>query len=264
MRDVTDKPVWTPDLLQSPHEAADKGPRVRRMFNAIAPRYELVNSLFSGGRDAYWRRRAVQLADVRAEDEVLDIACGTGDFARAFAQAGPRRVVGCDFAHEMLIRTAGGMKSRRDGSLREHTARAEARGSGWVEADALRLPFEDGSFTIASCAFGVRNFADLDAGLGEMFRVLRPGGRAIILEFMRPTNAVVRRIYEFFSNRVMPVAATWVSGDRSGAYRYFPRSVVTFVDADQMCARLRAAGFVQATATLLTWGVVTVYVATRS
>ena len=264
MRDVTDKPVWTPDLLQSPHEAADKGPRVRRMFNAIAPRYELVNSLFSGGRDAYWRRRAVQLADVRAEDEVLDIACGTGDFARAFAQAGLRLVVGCDFAHEMLMRAAGGMKSAVRRSPRERTAQAEARGSGWVEADALRLPFEDGSFTIASCAFGVRNFADLDAGLGEMFRVLRPGGRAIILEFMRPTNAVVRRIYEFFSNRVMPVAATWVSGDRSGAYRYLPRSVVTFLDADQMCARLRAAGFVQATATPLTWGVVTVYVATRS
>ncbi len=261
MRDVTDKPVWTPDLLQSPHEAADKAPRVRRMFNAIAPRYELVNSLFSGGRDAYWRRRAVQFADVRAEDEVLDVACGTGNFARAFSQAGPRRVVGCDFAHEMLIRAA---TVRERSSASGGGPVAGAPGSDWVEADALRLPFGDGSFTIASCAFGVRNFADLDAGLGEMFRVLRPGGRAIIVEFTRPTNAVVRRFYEFFSNRVMPIAASWVSGDTSGAYRYFPRSVVTFLDADQMCARLRAAGFVQATATPLTWGVVTVYVATRS
>jgi len=254
---VPNEPVWTPDLLQAPHEAADKAPRVRRMFNAIAPRYELVNSLFSAGRDAYWRRRAVALAQVRAVDDVVDIACGTGDFARAFSQAGARRVVGCDFAHEMLIRAVGI-------SPHKGTAQAEARGSERVEADVLRLPFGDGSFTIASCAFGVRNFADLDAGLREMLRVLRPGGRAIILEFMRPTNAVIRRVYEFFSNRVMPIAATWVSGDRSGAYRYFPRSVVTFLDVDQMCARLRAAGFVQATATPLTWGVVAVYVATRS
>lgn len=241
---VPDEPVWTHDLLQSPHEAADKAPRVRRMFNAIAPRYELVNSLFSAGRDAYWRRRAVELAKVSANDDVLDIACGTGDFARAFAKAQPRRVVGCDFAHEMLIRATGG--------------------SDWVEADALLLPFGNGSFTIASCAFGVRNFADFDAGLREMFRVLRPGGRAVILEFMRPPNAVVRRFYEFFSNRIMPIAASWVSGDTSGAYRYFPRSVVTFLNADQMCARLHAAGFVQATATPLTLGVVTVYIATRN
>ena len=100
--------------------------------------------------------------------------------------------------------------------------------------------------------------------LREVHRLLRPGGRAIILEFMRPTNAVIRRIYEFFSNRVMPVVATWVSRDSSGAYRYLPRSVVTFLDAGQMCAKLQATGFVQTTATSLTSGVVNVYVATRS
>jgi len=157
----------------------------------------------------------------------------------------------------MLLRAAGF-------SPHGVSARAKARGSEWVEADALRLPFANGSFTIASCAFGVRNFADLNAGLREMVRVLRSGGRAIIVEFTRPTNAVIRHVYEFFSNRVMPIAATWVSGDSSGAYRYFPRSVITFLSADQMCARLRAAGFAQATATPLTWGVVTVFIATRS
>jgi demethylmenaquinone methyltransferase/2-methoxy-6-polyprenyl-1,4-benzoquinol methylase len=257
IRDVPEGPAWTPELLQSPHEAADKAPRVRRMFNAIAPRYELVNTLFSAGRDAYWRRRAVELAEVRADDDVLDIATGTGDLARAFAKAGPRRVVGCDFAHEMLLRAAGF-------SPRGVYAHTEARCSGWIEADALGLPFADGSFSIASCAFGVRNFADLDSGLAEMFRVLRPGGRAVILEFTRPTNALVRCLYELYSNRLMPIAASWVSGDRSGAYRYLPRSVVSFLSADQMCAKLHAAGFVPATATPLSLGVVTVYVATRS
>lgn len=275
-----ERPVWTPELLQSPHETADKAGRVRRMFNAIAPRYELVNTLFSAGRDAYWRRRAVELACVRGDDDVLDVACGTGDFARAFIQAGPRRVVGCDFAHEMLIRAVGTIEGRlpgaeAPGNFRPPSGRKGTRTRGgeretdspvapWIEADALRLPFADGSFSITSCAFGVRNFDDLDAGLREMHRVLRPGGRAVILEFMRPTNAVIRRVYEFFTNRVMPLAASWVSGDRSGAYRYLPRSVVTFLNADQMCAKLHTAGFVQATATPLTWGVVTVYVAARS
>lgn len=257
------QPVWSRENLNTPHDAADKAPRVRRMFNAIAPRYELVNTLFSGGRDAYWRRQAVKLAGVRADDEVLDVACGTGDFARAFSLARPRRVVGCDFAHEMLIRAAGG--SVRTGSRLRGTGQvAFAPRSEWVEADALRLPFADGSFSITSCAFGVRNFSDLEVGLQEMHRVLRSGGRAIILEFTRPPNSLFRHFYEFFSHRVMPVAASWVSGDRSGAYRYLPRSVITFLNADQMCSRLQTAGFVQATATPLTWGVVTVYVATRS
>ncbi|MFH1110140.1 MAG: class I SAM-dependent methyltransferase [Planctomycetota bacterium] len=268
---MADEPAWTPELLQPPHEAADKARRVRRMFNAIAPRYALVNALFSGGRDAHWRRRAVKLARVRADDDVLDIACGTGDFAHAFAKARPRRVVGCDFAHQMLIRAASASeRSAGAATVRKRLGTwggepvACAPGSDWLEADALHLPFRNGRFSIASCAFGVRNFADLGAGLGEMFRVLRPGGRAVILEFTRPTNALVRCLYELYSNRLMPIAASWVSGDRSGAYRYLPRSVVSFLSADQMCAKLHAAGFVQAAATPLTLGVVTVYIATRS
>jgi demethylmenaquinone methyltransferase/2-methoxy-6-polyprenyl-1,4-benzoquinol methylase len=236
-------------LLQAPHEAPDKASRVRSMFNAIAPRYELVNSLCSGGRDAAWRRKTIRLSGVTPDDDVLDIATGTGDLARAFAKAGPRSIVGTDFAHEMLSR-----------------ARLDASGGvdRWCEADALKLPFRDQSFSITSCAFGVRNFRDLDVGLSEMHRVLRPGGRAVILEFTRPTNALARGFYEVYSNRLMPVVASWVSGDKSGAYRYLPKSVVSFLDAAQMCERLRAVGFHEATATPLTMGVVTVYVATKS
>lgn len=242
-----DTPAWTPELLEAPHDASDKSVRVRRMFNAIAPRYELVNSLCSAGRDAAWRRRAVRLAGAGAEDDVLDVACGTGDFARAFERAGCRTVVGCDFAHRMLTRAM---------------SRATAA-SRWCEADALRLPFRPGSFSITSCAFGVRNFHDLDVGLQEMFRVLRPGGRAVILEFTRPRNRLARGLYELYSMRLMPVAAQLISGDRSGAYRYLPRSVVSFLPAEQMCARLRRVGFAHPTATPLTTGIVTVYVAAR-
>ncbi len=219
------------------------------MFNAIAPRYELVNALCSGGRDAAWRRRTIRLAGVTRDDDVLDIATGTGDLARAFAKAQPRSIVGTDFAHEMLSQarlvTGGGVDR-------------------WCEADALRLPFRDQSFSITSCAFGVRNFRDLDTGLAEMHRVLRPGGRAVILEFTRPRNAIARGFYELYSNRLMPVFASWVSGDKSGAYRYLPKSVVSFLDAAQMCERLRGVGFTEAHATPLTMGVVTVYVATTT
>lgn len=245
-------PLWTDELLRAPHVAADKAGRVRGMFDAIAPRYALVNTVFSGGRDAYWRRRAVALVRPSVDDRVLDVACGTGDLARAFLRAGAGAVVGCDFAHQMLIGAA------RAGESAATAAR------GWVEADALKLPFADQSFSVVSCAFGVRNFADLDAGLAEMHRVLQPSGRLVILEFTRPHNALFRALYEFYAHRVMPRAAAWISGDRSGAYRYLPRSVVSFLTAEQMCLRLAAAGFSAPGAKPLTFGVVTVYVARRS
>lgn len=239
---------WDAGALRFPHAQPDKADRVQQMFNAIAPTYERVNSVFSGRRDAYWRRQAVELAGVDQDDVVLDIACGTGDLGRAMAARNPRRVIGCDFAHAMLVRAAG------------HPSCPVV----CCEADALRLPFEDRSVTVVGCAFGVRNFEDLDRGLREMYRVLAPGGRAVILEFTRPSNGLLRAAYEFYASGLMPVLASWLSRDRTGAYRYLPRSVVSFLGAGQMCARLIAAGFREAQATPLTFGVVTAYVARRA
>jgi demethylmenaquinone methyltransferase/2-methoxy-6-polyprenyl-1,4-benzoquinol methylase len=213
------------------------------MFNAIAPRYERTNTICSAGRDAYWRNRAVQLAAIRSDDDVLDIACGTGDFTRAFARAHPRSVTGCDFAHQMLIRAA----------------QTPGPSHQWVEADALRLPFHDATFSLVSCAFGVRNFVDLDGGLAEMYRVLKPGGRTVILEFARPKSLIMRTVYELYSSRIMPWAASRISGDQSGAYRYLPRSVVSFQGAEQMRDCMKKAGFDTFSATPLTFGVATVY-----
>ncbi len=246
--------AWSPATLRAPHQAPDKAARVRRMFNAIAPTYERVNTVFSAGRDAAWRRRAVALAKIGRDDVVLDVACGTGDFSRAFAAARPRSVVGTDFAHNMLTLAVG----REDGGA---SGAAPIR---WCEADATRLPFADGSFTVTSSAFGVRNFDDLEAGLGEMHRVLRPGGRAVILEFSRPQRRMFRAVYELYANRLMPRAASWLARDRSGAYEYLPRSVVSFPDAAGLCACLRRVGFDAITPTPLTLGVVTVYVAQRA
>jgi len=197
----------------------------------------------------------VALTDPQSSDLVLDIACGTGDMLRAFqcVDSAPRRLVGCDFAAEMLSRAAGrGVNPPRRGG-----------GLDWVQADALALPFASGVFSIVSCAFGVRNFQDPDAGLAEMHRVLRSGGRAVILEFTRPTNRWWRRVYEFYASRIMPLGAAWVAGDRMGAYRYLPRSVVTFAQADDMCGHLVRAGFREPSVTPMSWGTVTMYVAKK-
>lgn len=235
--------VWDEHRLGHPHEQPDKAARVRVMFDAIAPTYERINSLFSLGWDARWRRQAVRLARVNRDDMALDIACGTGDMVRALAEASPRVLIGCDFSDQMLRRAVGRC----------------ATATGLIEADALRLPFGDGSLTVTTCAFGVRNFADLDLGLSEMYRVLRRGGRTVILEFSRVRNAVLRRFYELYSSGLMPTLASWLSRDRTGAYRYLPSSVVSFDDPDRMCGRMSAAGFRRLLVKPLTLGVVTVY-----
>jgi demethylmenaquinone methyltransferase/2-methoxy-6-polyprenyl-1,4-benzoquinol methylase len=160
----------------------------------------------------------------------------------------PRLVLGCDFAREMLALAVG----RGPATIR------------YCEADALSLPVADAAVTVTSCAFGVRNFQNLDTGLREMHRVLKPGGRAVILEFTRPSNRLLRAVYECYANRLMPILAGLISRDRSGAYRYLPRSVVSFPNATQMCDRLARAGFCETRATPLTFGVVTVYVAGKA
>jgi demethylmenaquinone methyltransferase/2-methoxy-6-polyprenyl-1,4-benzoquinol methylase len=243
------QPIWDDNRLASVHAQADKAVRVRRMFDAIAPTYELVNSLFSAGRDRAWRKKAVRLARVREGDAVLDIACGTGDFLRAFGRwaAGATRLVGTDFSHRML----------------KQAVEESAASMRWCEADGLSLPFADGSFDVTSCAFGVRNFQDLQRGLNEMHRVLRPAGRCVILEFSRPRNRAIRAIHEFYCGKIMPVGAALVSGDRTGAYRYLPQSVVSFPAPEEMTDRLREAGFSDVRAVPLTFGAVTVYVATK-
>lgn len=245
------------------HGVPDKAQRVRRMFDAIASTYEWINTIFSFGRDRAWRRHAVRLARVQEGDAVLDVACGTGDLLRTFErglavtgrsgptntdQNGDSALVGVDFAHQMLLRARWSSSQR----LR------------WCEADALHLPFPNESFDVISCAFGVRNFQSLDAGLREMHRVLRPAGRVVILEFTRPRNQLIRAVHEFYSGRVMPLAAGLISRDRTGAYRYLPKSVVSFVVAGLMLARLQAAGFARLTATPLTFGVVTIYVGEKA
>lgn len=241
--------VWDAPRLADPHAQPDKADRVRRMFDAIAPTYEFVNKVASGSRDAAWRREMVRLARIRPDDVLLDVACGTGDVARAFAAAEvrPKRIIGLDFAGGMLALASA--RPITDGCF--------------VQADALQLPLADASVSLITCAFGIRNFNDLGAGLAEMARVLRLGGRAVVLEFGLPRNRLMRWLYLCYANRIMPRLATWISRDSTGAYRYLPRSVISFPDTGAVIDAFRSAGFTDVTVHRLTWGVVAVYVAER-
>ena len=229
-----------------PHAAADKAQRVRRMFAAIAPSYDLNNRLHSLGRDRAWRRAAVAAARVRPDDVVLDVACGTGDLATAFAAAPSAGVIGIDFTTDMLA-----VAQRK----RAGTAEAPSYHAG----DAMRLPVADAAVDVVSIAFGIRNVADTAVAVREFHRVLRPGGRVVVLEFAMPSNRLLRRPYSMYFLHVMPRTAALIAGDRTGAYRYLPRSVDTFIDRGRIVAMLEAAGFADVTVRPLTFGIAVVY-----
>ncbi|MDX6644878.1 MAG: demethylmenaquinone methyltransferase / 2-methoxy-6-polyprenyl,4-benzoquinol methylase [Miltoncostaeaceae bacterium] len=201
---------------------------VRAMFNRIAPRYDLLNRLMTGGLDRTWRAAAADAADLGAGARALDLCTGTGDLALALAaRVKPGgEVVGADFAEAMLER------ARAKAAARGAPARFEL-------ADALALPFPDDSFDAATVAFGARNLADLDAGLREMARVVRPGGRVVVLEITTPAR--LRPFYELWFDRLVPRLGALVARDRA-AYSYLPASVRRFPDPAGLAARMAAAG----------------------
>ena len=227
----------------------DKPERVRSMFAAIAPAYDLNNRLHSLGRDQAWRRATVRRCAVRPTDAVLDVACGTGDLSEAFAAAGAARVVGVDFTDEMLVLAR--QKAERFDDAR---AAVEYR---W--ADAQDLPFEDASFDVVSIAFGLRNVATPALALGEFRRVLRPGGRLAVLEFTEPTNRLVRAFNRLYCQWIMPRTASLIARDRSGAYHYLPRSVATFLEPGALVQAIEDAGFDAVDVQPMTLGICSCY-----
>ncbi len=260
--------LWDEPRLESPHTQRDKAARVRGMFDRIAPTYELVNAVASMGRDARWRRQMVRLAAVRPDDALLDVACGTGDVARTFASAGirPASIIGLDFSLPMLrlAKKGSGPFCAKHPSGRSGKRYLTPFSPHFCQGDAQLLPVASRSVSIVTCAFGVRNFQNLDAGLREMHRVLRSDGRAVILEFTVPTSFVFRRLYLFYLQRILPALATLISRDRTGAYRYLPCSVVSFPGRDAIISSLRAAGFSRVTVHPLSLGIVAVYVAHKT
>lgn len=276
--------------------------RVRAMFSDIAGRYDTLNHLLSGNQDKRWRRRAIRLLSPRRGERVLDLCCGTGDLALQCRTSQPGcEVVGADFALPMLElaheksgastranaerekENARGDKkieavkrdtdakrddkkgetAKRDGETRGGAARKPARGAlPLIAADALRLPFADESFDAAMVAFGARNFQDTAAGLREMRRVTKRGGRILVLEFMRPTSPLLRVGFGLFFKNVLPIIGRVVSQHES-AYNYLPASVDDFYTRDEFVVLLRRSGFHNVRALDFSGGIATCFLARR-
>lgn len=224
---------------------------VRRIFSEIAPRYDLLNHLLSLNIDRVWRRKA--LAELGWERKpagtYVDVCAGTLDVSAQLSRckgfAG--RIIGADFAEPML---------------RAGNGKAAAATVSPVVSDALQLPMRESSASGAIVAFGIRNVADLDAGLREVFRVLEPGGRFVILDFTTPRIAGVRALYHFYFHQVLPRIGALVSGHRT-AYTYLPRSVANFPPEDKLADRMRKAGFADVQWRSLTFGVAAIHRGTK-
>ena len=229
--------------------------RIRGMFAAIAPRYDLLNHLLSLNIDHYWRRRITRLVPPRGDGPILDLCTGTGDLALAYNRAahGQVAIIGADFCHEMLVLAC--QKTNR-----EH-ASDRVR---YLEADAQRLPFPDNYFQITTVAFGLRNVTDTDRGLAEMVRVTQPGGRIAILEFSQPRGRLFGRLYRFYFRHVLPRIGQAISRSPDNAYRYLPASVLEFPDGEALAERLRCRGLTEVRWHALTFGIATLYVGTKA
>jgi demethylmenaquinone methyltransferase / 2-methoxy-6-polyprenyl-1,4-benzoquinol methylase len=218
---------------------------VRSMFDRIAPVYDVMNRVMTAGLDIRWRRFAAESA-VRRGDRVLDAACGTGDLALADLKAGAAKVTGLDFSAAMLARARRKTGARRDALE-------------WVEGDMLALPFADATFDAATVGFGVRNVADLELGLRELRRVLRPGGRLAILEITQPRGAL-RPFFSLWFDRVVPALGKVLPG--GSAYSYLPASVKRFPDAETLAQMLRECGFGDVRFRLLAGSIVALHTGT--
>ncbi len=226
---------------------AEKATRVRGVFDSVAQKYDLMNDLLSGGLHRVWKAYTVGVANLRPGDKVLDIAGGTGDLARAFApRVGERGLVVHTDINEAMLRVG------RDRLLDDGLALPTA------VCDAERLPYADGAFDLVSVAFGLRNMTHKERALAEMGRVLRPGGRLLVLEFSRPA-APLQKPYDFYSFKLMPLIGKWVAKDEA-SYRYLAESIRMHPDQATLKAMMKDAGFGHVDVHDLSGGIVALHV----
>ncbi len=232
---------------------SEKTSRVAQVFDSVATKYDLMNDLMSAGLHRIWKQAARTMAAVRPGQQVLDLAGGTGDLAAALAaDVGPAgRVVLADINAAML---AVGRDRLLDRGLTNNLS--------WVQADAEQLPFPDACFDLATIAFGLRNVTDKERALAAMQRVLKPGGRLLVLEFSRPTNPLVGRLYDQYSFQVLPRLGRLVTGD-ADSYRYLAESIRMHPDQERLCELMAAAGFNDCRYHNMTGGIVALHIGSK-
>jgi demethylmenaquinone methyltransferase / 2-methoxy-6-polyprenyl-1,4-benzoquinol methylase len=221
--------------------------QVAGMFNSIAGKYDFLNHFLSLHIDKIWRKKAIRFLKSSSPQKILDIATGTGDLAIASLRLKPLKVVGIDISEKMIQIGKEKVSKIPYGNKIE-----------FVLAQAEKIPFEENSFDAVISGFGVRNFSDLNEGLKEANRVLKPGGPLVILEFSKPSSYVAGTLYKLYFSKILPVLGGWISGDRN-AYVYLPQSVKVFSEGKEFLAIMQDAGFKECSLQRLTFGICTIY-----
>lgn len=224
-----------------------KKEQVAEMFNNISHRYDFLNHFLSLGIDILWRKKAIRMLKAEQPRQILDIATGTGDFAIEALALKPDRVVGVDISPGMLEQGKKKMKKRGLNHLIDMQM-----------GDSEKLLFENNTFDAVIVSFGVRNFENLEKGLSDMYRVLKPGGKAVVVEFSRPRHFPMKQLYNFYFKSILPIIGKLISKDQS-AYTYLPESVAVFPDGDDFLAVLHKAGFKNTVCKPLTFGISSIY-----
>lgn len=225
-----------------------KKDEVEQMFDNISHRYDFLNHLLSLGIDVSWRKKAIKMISENKPAKILDVATGTGDLAIAMAKKNPNaEIVGFDLSHGMLEQ---GRKKVKDKNL-EHQIQM-------IQGDAEKMPFEDNSFDAISVAFGIRNFENLENGLREIHRVLKPGGSFVILEFSQPERFPMKQLYFFYFKNILPIIGKTFSKDHR-AYTYLPESVQAFPYGEKLNEILKSVNFLEPKDKKLTFGIASIY-----
>lgn len=225
----------------------DKRKQVRRIFDSISYRYDFLNHLLSGGVDFYWRKKALKLSNVNKDTILLDVACGTGDFAIAAKKMGVEKIVGADLSLNML---------------KLFNQKSEWSKGNLVETVAEEIPFKNNSFTNITVAFGVRNFYDILEGFKSFHRILKENGKATVLEFRLPSNPIIKAFYLFYFKNILPFVGNLISKDKE-AYTYLPESVDEFDAKVDLKKLLLEAGFSKVNIKQATFGIVQIAIAEK-
>lgn len=232
-------------------ETLSKKDQVAKMFNNISRRYDFLNHLLSLGIDKTWRKKAVGVLQSIKPKQILDVATGTGDFALQAMELNPQKIIGIDISEGMLE------MGRKKIAAKNLQSKIEL-----IRGDSENIPFGHNKFDAVTVAFGVRNFENIQRGLSEILRVLKPGGMVVVLEFSKPSMFPFKQIYNFYFRFILPRIGSIVSNDKA-AYTYLPKSVEAFPDGEDFLHILHDVGFKNTKCSSLTFGISTIYIGTK-